>query len=99
MRGTLWHIAQDKSSHALTMSGCMGTMCASVTYTDLRSLQYRVLFVAESTEGLGVSMDGQVFVLLYVQLFFTSLHQRGKHPGSSVLLLIQIAYAPPQPIF
>lgn len=94
LRGTLWHVAQDKSSHALAMSGCMGTMCASVTYTHLRSLQYRVLFVAESTAGLGVSMDSQMFVLLYVQLYFTSLHQRGKHPGSSVLLLMHNSIRP-----
>lgn len=68
------------------MSGCMNTMCP-VTYTDLRSLQYRVLFVAESTAGLVVSMDGQMFVLLYVQLVITAVRQRGKHPGNSVLLL------------
>lgn len=98
-RDTLWHIAQDRSSHALTMSGYMSTMCPSVTYTDSRSLRYRVLFAAESTAGLGVSMDGQMFVLLCVQLFFTALPQRWKHPGNPVLLLILWAYAPLQPVF
>lgn len=81
------------------MSGCMSTMCTSVTYPGLRVLQYGVLFVAENTAGLGISMDGQLFVLLSVQPFFSALRQRGKHPGNPVLLLILQAYAPLQPIF
>lgn len=69
--------------------------CPSGTFTDSRSLRYKVLLVAESTAGLEASMEGQMLISLNVQLcLFHCVTSEGKTSWQSLLVINAVSQCP-----